>query len=395
MKILKKIAYWIVGYSIRFILFATITAAVIVSVVGKSSYVKNILTDINSYDRFVPAVIEANRTAPQSSDSLNYDDPNIVKIFNDSFPAADLKIQTEGVIDNLYGWLNGEQPTLTFKADFTPNKALLADKLTNYAFERLAGLPDCKQLPESINPLTINCKPGGYDLQDVKESYHQELLGSNSFLSQTVLTEKDLPKNDAGKTLPQQLTFAPSAFQWLLRAPYLLGGITLVFGVLYVWLSPRKRRGISGIGSILLSSGISLAIFPILFDIVIPHYTKSFQAQSGTTGTQAIFSDVIDHITHHFDTLFITIGIQLFIVGLSIYLLERATRNETAKYKNIEKKSGTVSSVEKPRPSPKSLRGKLSAENVPVQSSDLPNRLNPKRVAENKKYAKLHKKKKM
>ncbi len=395
MKTLKKIAFWIVAYSIRLVLFGTISAAVAVIIIGRSSSVKDVLTQTNSYARFVPAVIDANKAAPRSDSSLNYDDPNIVKIFTDSFPASDLKQQTEGVINNLYEWLGGKTPQLTYRADFTKNKATLAETLSTYAFGRLAKLPVCKLLPASVNPLTINCQPAGYDLKEVQESYRQELLSSDSFLSKTVLTEKDLPKNAAGKTLPQQFSFAPTAFQWLMRAPYILGGMFIVFAGLYVWLSPKKRRGIAGIGSILITSGISLAIFPILFDIVIPHFTNSYQAQSGTSGTQAIFSDVIDHITHHFDTLFITIGIQIAIAGLCIYLLERATRDETAKYKNIEKKAGIETSNQKPEPAPKSLRGKLSYDNIPVQTSDLPARLNQKKVGDNKKYAKLYKKKRI
>lgn len=395
MKTLKKLAFWIVAYSIRLVLFATISAAVAVIIIGHSSSVKDALSQTNSYARFVPAVIDANKSAPQSDRSLNYDDPNIVKIFTDSFPAADLKVQTEAVIDSLYAWLNGKTPQLTFKVDFIKNKATLADSLSAYAFARLAKLPVCKQLPDSVNPLTINCQPKGYDLKEVQDSYRQELLSSDSFLSKTVLTEKDLSKNAAGKTLPQQYNFAPTAFQWLLRAPYILGGMFFVFGGLYIWLSPKKRRGVAGIGSILISSGVSLAIFPILFDIVIPHFTNSFQAQTGTSGTQAIFSDVIDRITHHFDALFISIGIQLAIAGLCIYILERATRDETSKYKNIEKMSGIVTSNQKSAPSPKSLRGKLTYENIPVQTSDLPTRLNSKNAAYKKKYSKLFKKKRI
>jgi hypothetical protein len=395
MKTLKKIGFWIVSYTVRLALFGTILTAVAVAIIGKNSYVKDVLNETKSYDRFVPAVIEANKAAPQGSNSLNYDDQNIVKIFTESFPADDLKSKTEHVIDEVYAWLNGEQPQLKFSADFSPNKQLLADKLSAYAFTRLAKLPPCKSLPETINPLTIECKPVGFDLKEVQESYRQQLLASDSFLSKTILTEEDLPKNTAGKTLPDQYAFAPTAFRWLLRAPYILGVLTLVFSVAYVWLSPKKRKGVAGLGSILMSSGISLAIFPILFDIVIPRFTDSFQVQSGTQGTQAIFSDIISSITAHFVSLFITIGIQLFVAGLCVYLIERVTRNEAAKYKTVEKKSGVVSSNQKPEPTPKSLRGKLAHDNIPVQTSDLPTRLSPDKIASNKKYAKLSKKKRM
>ena len=395
MKLFKKIVFWIVSYSIRLVLFATVSAAIAVAVIGKSSDVKEVLQQTDSYTRFVPAVIDANKAAPQSGNSLDYDDKNIELIITESFPASDLKQTTESVIDSVYDWLNGKTPSLTFKADFTKNKEMLADKLSAYAFNRLRQQPVCKSLPETINPLTVQCQPAGYDLDEAQASYRQQLLESDSFLAKTVLTEQDLPKNTSGKTLAEQLDFAPRSFRWLLRAPYVLGAVTLLFGVLYVVLSPRIRKGIAGIGSILMGSGASLALFPIIFDILLPQLTKDYQVQSGTQGTQAILNDVINHVSNHSYTLLITIGIQLFIAGLCVYLLERATRNETARYKNIEKKTGITSSNQKPGPSPRSLRGKLSHENVPLQSSDLPARLNQKRINENKKYAKLFTKKKI
>jgi len=394
MKTLKKIAFWIVSYSIRFVLFATISASVAVVIVGKSSDIKEVLTQTNSYQRFVPAVIEANKNAAQNSSSLNYEDQNIARIINESFPANDLKRVSENLVDNAYAWLDGDKQTLTFKADFTHNKLQLADKLSTYAFERLRKQPFCTRLPEVVNPLTIECQPAGYNLDEAEVSYRQQLLESDSFLSKTILTQDDLPKNGVGNTITEQYDFAPMAYRWLLRAPFILGGLFVLFGALYVLLSSRVRKGISGFGAILFTSGLSLAFFPILFDIVLPHFTKRYQVQSGTQGTQAIFTDVINHITNHFYTLFITIGIQLFVVGLCIYLLEKATRDENARYKNVEIKSGLSTSNQKSQPSPKSLRGKLSFNNVPIQSSDLPTKMNPKMIEENKKYALFKKKKK-
>ncbi len=390
MRTLKKIGFWIVSYTIRLVLFGCVTASVLVVVAGKPEDVKAILNQANSYERFVPAVIDANKNQSNGDNTLDYSDPKVVSVITNSFPAADLRTNAENVIDHVYGWLDGSVPQLSFTVDFTQNKIALADGLTSYAFTRLAFLPPCKSLPSEVNPLTIQCQPPDYDDPAIQTSYRDQLLDSESFLSKTVITEKDLPKNTQGKTFAQQYSFAPTAYKWLLRAPYVLGALTVIMSVLYIFLSPKKRRGVSGLGSVFMGSGITLAIFPILYDFILPKLTSSFQVQSGTTGTQAIFSDVISQVTSHVDSLFITIGIQLTIVGLSIYLLERATRDSLARYKDVSKKAGVATSLEKPEPSPRSLRGKLTVDNIPLQSSDLPAKRDPKKVAENNRYRALY-----
>ena len=82
----------------------------------------------------------------------------------------------------------------------------------------------------------------------------------------------------------------------------------------------------------------------------------------------------------------------MVIVGLCIYLLERATR-PASKYTNLGKRAGLATSQQKPQISPKSLRGKLSNETIPLQSSDQPAKQNAKKVAANNKYRKLYSKK--
>lgn len=394
MKTIKKLLFLLVSYSIRLVLFATITVWILVLTVGKPEKTKQIIAANNAYERFVPSVINANKSLPTSEGSINYDDPKISNIIYASFPASDIKNAAENVIDGTYNWLSGTSKELVFRADFSSNKIKLAEALSGYAFDRLKTLPDCIQQPSAVNPLTINCRPEGFNDPKVKQAYLQQLISSDTFLAKSVFTAQDLPKNSAGKTLPQTYSFAPTLYKWLLRAPYLLLSLTLLMCGLYVLLSPNKRRGVSGLGLIFITSGFSLAIFPILFDVVLPRFTKSFQSPTQSTGPQTIISDIVSHVTHRFDSAFITVGIQLFIAGISIYLLEKATKNPISKYKNVAKKSGLTSSNQKrTKNDPKSLRGKLNQQNIPLQSSDSKDSKTSSKIAQNDKYRKLYQKK--
>jgi signal transduction histidine kinase len=190
-------------------------------------------------------------------------------------------------------------------------------------------------------------------------------------LQKTILTQEDLPKNAAGQTIASQLHYAPTVFTWLKRAPYILGALLLFLVIDFILLSPRRRKGIKNLSTILISSGVSIIIFPILFSYVIPYFSKSFQFDFESVGTQKIFSEIIDQLSRNIDILFIAIGGAIALLGLVLYVGERITR-PTTKYTNLEKRSGLAVSTKKQEQSPKSLRGKLNQDNIPLQTSDGP-----------------------
>jgi hypothetical protein len=393
MKALRRVLFVLTGYLLRFVLLATISVTVLLGVVGTSGRTKKIIVQTNAYKRFVPSVIETNKTSKQVGNTIPWSDPIIFNTFNDSFPARDLQYNSELFIDSIYTWLGGTTKTIDFKIDFTRNKAQLAEGLSNYAFTRLKSLPLCKKIPDSVNPLTIDCQPNNYNLAESQASYKSQLLASDSFLSKTVFTGKDLPKTTDGKTIENKLHYAPLAFKWLHLSPIVFAVLLITLSALYVALGSRHRRAISSLGSILMSAGIGLVALPVVFDFILPNLTKSLDLGfGGSNATQKILSDIMDYAYKRLDILLIVCGSVVIVAGAVTYLLERATR-PTSKYINIRKKTGLVSSIEKPQPSPKSLKGKLSTENIPLQSSDRPAKKDPKKVRENNKYRKLYSKK--
>ena len=392
MKSIRNFLFVLTGYLLRFALLGSISVLVVLGVLGNSKNVKKIMVDTKAYNRFVPAVIDANKSTKPSPDSIDYNNPVIYYVFVDSFPARDLQYNAEVFINSVYAWLDGSAKNISFRADFTRNKVQLASGLSKYAFDRLKALPPCKTVPESVNPLTITCRPVGYDSKEVQDSYEQLLLSSDSFLPKTVFTQNELPKSADGQTIEQKLHYAPTLFKWLHRSPYILGTLLLGLSVLYVSLNRRHRRALSSLGSILMGAGIGLVILPLLFDYVIPHYTRSLNFSVASTGTQKIFNDIFDKAYKQIDVLFITSGLIVASIGAVTYLFEKATRPKS-KYINIAKRSGVATSIEKPKVLPKSLKGRLSNENIPLQSSDRPAKQDPKKVRENNKYRKLYSKK--
>jgi hypothetical protein len=337
----------------------------------------------------VPAVIDENKKNPQTSKAFPFDDPKVTDIFTYAFPARDLKNSTETVLNATYDWLNKKTPTLRFSVDFTTNKRQYATSLADYAFTRLQGLPVCKQPPAEIDPLTATCKPTNIAFEESKKSYEEQIFISDSFLPKTVFTENDLPKNTHGQSIAQQYAFLPDVFIWLHRAPYIICAILTVLAVDFILLSSRKRRGIYSLSRILIGSGISIVIFPLFFNYIVPYFSKSFQFDFETVGTQKLFSEIFDELSRTMDLLFIAIGSSIAVLGFIIFAAERLSRPRT-KYHNLEKESGLAVGIKKPAPSPKSLKNKLGSDNVPLQTSD---GNTSKKVKSNGKYRTLNKKK--
>jgi len=384
MNAVKTFLYNLVGSLLRLTLVFGITATVLVIVFGQPTTIKRSLLNNQAYSRYVPSLIEENKKLPQNAENSILQDPAIIQILNSSFPAKDLQIKTELFISSIYSWLQGDTKTLTFTIDFTGNKRKFADGLANYAFVRFESLPVCKVNPPEIDPLTSTCRPKNIDLEGSKIAYADQIFASNAVLQKTIFTQDDLPKNKAGQTVVQQLSYAPTAYKWINRAPYIMTFAIIFLALDLLLLTTRKRRAIKSLANIFMGSGISILVFPLLYDYIVPYFSKSLSFSFESSGTQQIFNEITNEISHLIDIYFIVIGVSLAVVGFFIWAAERLSRPQN-KYHNIEKKAGVEVSTKK-IPSPN--KNKLSSETVPVQTSDGPR----KKVKVSPKYRKLNKK---
>ncbi len=385
MPLLRRLMFIAMGSVFRLLLLVGVSLLGIGLLLGKPTHLERSLVDQGVYTKFVPAIIDSLKANQRVTDTIPLDDKNVQKIMSDAFPPALLQKNSELVIDNTYSWFDGRIAEPDFKIDFTAQRQLVADNLTAYAFNRLAAQPLCKTQPMSVNPFTDTCLPRSFNLAAERAVFSDEL---HNLLPQTVYTAQDLPKAKDGKTIPDAYPQIPSAYHFMMEAPWIIGGLLILLSIAMISLTTTPRRGIRLVGSAILSSGITLIITPLLYLLVYPAVERAIGLQSSNQGLNALSTGVIQDLSHSFYSIIISLSLGVIALGIAILMIERSSRGEA--YADLEVRSGVISSDSRRR----RLGGPdntLKPEDVPIQSSEraLTNTTSKKKVI---KYRTLKKK---
>lgn len=361
----RRAGLFICNSLFRFTLLVTMSLVVFNLSFRTPKLVKNALKDTKAYQRFVPAVIEANSKQPGSSIPL--DDPQIQAIANHAFTPELLQASTEQLVDATYDWLYGKTSQPRFRIDFSGAKQQFANDLGSYGIQKLSKLPICKTYSPTtvLDAFTATCQPRGLQLEGQDQEIAAQIYSSKDFLPKTIFTAKDLPKNSKGDTIAEQLAFAPVAFRLAYILMWTVGGLTLLLAAGMVYLRPSRRKGWRSLGVAILSDGAFLAISTLVFGRLLPEMTRSFQSQFSGGGAGGILNDVVQRISITSQTLFINIAIQVAAFGLVVVVVQKILQPRTP-FINLEKMSGLVSGM---RMTSQDTR-RVVASDVPLQSSE-------------------------
>ncbi len=388
MIILRKILLSLNAWAFRFLLFAFVFATATIAAFSNPQTLKSTLVEANSYQNFVDATIQENIKNNEQT-SLDFSDPRVQQIINNNFPPADLQKKSEHVIDAFYDWIDGRAPEPVFSVDFTSNIDSLARDLGSYGAVRLSEQPECTTIPESLNPFTATCLPPTLNLANEISKLEGAIKQEGAILPQKTYTEADLPKNDKNLSIAEAYPNAPVWVSWLRLAPWIIGLLTALSGVVLIAYSTIRRRAIRILGMTTFTNGVFLCLSPLFFTYIFPLITDKFNSgfSGGEHGTEALFSEIVSRISILLNTYLIVVGFLVAATGLAIVLLERASRPRF-KYARLERRSGVISAEGKRR---NNGRFRLDPAKVPLQSSEISTTKKPNKKP-NKKYRKLYKK---
>lgn len=367
---LHKIILFIIGFTFRSALFFGLTLLAALLLIGNKTTLKDTLIEINAYQRFSQSIIDGGKEqASKDQNAIPLDRPEIALALQQSLDQTTLQSITESFIDSSYKWLNGDTPSIDFSADVSKNKDLLARQVSGYAVERIATLPPCDGIPNQTNIFNVECNPVGLDLGAQRAEVYKTLMNDESIFPNEPLTASSLPVDSRGRSFQAAYSSAPNYYKMFKIAPWALLGIALICAGAIVVMSRKKRRGLRTIATGLISTGIILAITPVLYIYMLPALGISLPGSSGSRTSEsfaAISSDFTSSLYSQFNMLLINIAIQTVVIGLIMLFALRFFGDSKKAYHGLQKKAGVAVSV----PSSARPSVKVSRSDVPVQTSE-------------------------
>lgn len=327
----------------RLALISSITLFTVIVTFGTADILKQSLRDTNAYTSVVPSILESN--AKQDPKGIFADKP-VRDTFEAAFTPPFVERSATMFLDATYRWLNGQTSQPDFVIDITEQRQKLAEELSIYGLERLASLPQCTAFEAELvlDPFKATCQPAGVNYRSEQLALQQSLLTSPDFLPKTIYTADDLPKSQTGKTLPETLSKAPLAFQLFKPALAVLLLLIVLLAIIMVSLRPVRRSGFRELGRALFFSGAFLAVSAVVFGIVIPRVSRSFQSQFVTGGTEKLMGDLIQSLTVQFETIFIYASLAAAGLGIVILGFVRFTK-QGERYKKLEHVTGLANAI--------------------------------------------------
>lgn len=240
--------------------------------IGDSGSVKKILRESGIYGSVVPNILKQSGNINTAIGEVSAMDPLVKSAASKSLPPQRVQEYSENAINNLYAWLDGDISEPNFNIDLSDSKSSFTNNLASEIELKLSSLPACKTAytASGFDVLSATCLPPGDSASSAANLLRIETNNSSGFLNQAGVKASDIKGNDPEKTIFQdQLKDLPATFQWFRKSPLILTVLTLLTGLIMVFLRPTLSNGLRHIGASLLTVGIALLIFAWIFNYAI------------------------------------------------------------------------------------------------------------------------------
>ena len=301
------------------------------------------LVDSKLYDAFINTALKEAKQAQEPSRTVTvaFDNPAVKQSAQQAYPPEQMKKDVHTFLSGNYAWLEGKAAKPNFVVDFTAVQERFANSIGQQVEDRLKGLPVCtpQQLadlqanPNSIDPMTIACRPANLDPTTEAALTSQQIKGNSGFLNNTIITPTSVHKNgidtQAG-TQPyyQDLSYVPTAYQWGKKLPWLALVLSILSVIGILLLTDRKRRALKQLAVTSLIAGIILLLGKFLADILFNWVEKkSFNQSENGELQQALvrFLHMAEQALVRVDLWF---GVAFVLIAAAIFITLRANRGQ-------------------------------------------------------------------
>lgn len=310
-------------FKLSLLLFAILLPVVLVF--GKADTIKQTLQGSGIYSSAIDSALDSATKNASKDNSLPFDDPQVRAVVKKAVPPEQIQSWSEQIIDSLYKWLNGSGTNPPINLDFSAVKQNLAGGLGDYAVARAKTLPMCttvqlRQLQAEggkLDALKAVCVPKGFDIESLRATVQQEVLGNSDFLSKTSVTAADLPKNEQGKTVFEQASITRTVYQWAKITPYIWAGLAIVSAGILFALHDKRRRGLYVIGRTFVGVGIFIVIAGVVTRYLISQATSPtgivVKQVHGDFQSTVIF--IAKNLGNDLNNTYLYVGVAYMVLG--------------------------------------------------------------------------------
>lgn len=313
---------------------------------GNTTKLKSWLASSNIYNHVVPAELNQSQQSNDNDDgsgSVSFNDPAVQQAAKTAFSPALIENSVNTFLDGNYNWLAGKTKTPDFTINLTSAKQQFANLVGQSAQTHLASLPVCSaaqlaQLTIPVDSLSISCRPATLSPQAENTRISQEVNNSTDFLSNPVITASSVSQNSQSQPYYQKLSWAPRAYQIILKLPWILGGLGLLCVLGIVFIAPSRRRGVRRIGVVLVEAGILLIIEKLAADALVKKFSTSSLKPLNSTLANQLKQPINDFLSHSESQLvqfYLWFGILFLIAGVIILAYVFKTRERKANPKKF------------------------------------------------------------
>lgn len=318
MTFIRRTLYHSAGALHKLLLLVIPIIFAVAILLSSPTYIENALKESRVYDQFVSNVLD--NSLQQSNDANTQkilSDPEVKAAAEKSFNPTLLQSSTENVLNGVFAWMQGKTPEPQFRIDLTNARADLSNNVAVYAEKRANSLPACtltqlRQLNPNIDLLEIPCLPPGVNVHALAQDYSQKFLASSDFLSDPVITNETIAKNNGGKPLSEQLNGVPKAYSLLNLTKWILLMLALVLTGLLIFARRNRRAGVKHVAWTLIGVAVFLIINLIIYWFL---FDRANTNRAASDAVQAMWIDGAQSLVREFNKVILWFSAGYLVLG--------------------------------------------------------------------------------
>lgn len=316
MSVLKAIAHFLSA----FLLILVVSAGVSVLALSLNLTNRNVVSswpvEAGTYNHLTESIFELMRQGDNGQD-LEADLQNSL-LKADGLAEAAASVLTpqywqakfESILNPTYDWLEGTVSTPSFVLSFADAKEPLSSALEEEVTSQLNGAPTCAVAGGDFDIMSATCLPPGVSPAEASQEFTSELFGTDSPLTDVLLT---------GQDLTEEAPEAPNAFGAATAWPWQFIVILLILTLLMGFSGKTPLRGFRRAGQTLFASGLIMwAGFYIAQKLV-----QNFSVPADETNAEVVnelVNPLVRTVTTSVATTGMWVSLAVVIAGILVWL---------------------------------------------------------------------------